>query len=176
MGTAASFGLLELRLVIAVIMVFHGTQKLFGWWDGGGLDRAEKFFGAQGFRPPRLMALVAGVTETTGAVLLGTGALSVLGTAMLTGVLTNVTALHLRNGLDGKKHGFEFELMILAGVVAVGFCGPGKWSIDHWLDLPRGALWGPVAVAVGVLGGLIVVATRKPVDKEAMATVPARGR
>ncbi|MFJ2833256.1 DoxX family protein [Streptomyces sp. NPDC087263] len=176
MGTAASFGLLELRLVIAVIMAFHGTQKLFGWWDGGGLDRAEKFFGAQGFRPPRLMALVAGVTETTGAVLLGTGALSVLGTAMLTGVLTNVTALHLRNGLDGKKHGFEFELMILAGVIAVGFCGPGRWSIDHWLDLPRGAPWGPVAVALGVLAGLTVVASRKPVDKEAMATVPARGR
>jgi putative oxidoreductase len=176
MGTAASFGLLALRLVILVIMGFHGTQKLFGWWDGGGLDRAEKFFAAQGFRPPRLMALVAGATETCGAVLLGTGALSVLGTAMLTGVLTNVTALHLRNGLDGKKHGFEFELMILAGVVAIGLCGPGDLSVDHWLGVTSGAPWGPVAVAAGVLSGLVVVTTRKRVDREALRNVPARGR
>jgi hypothetical protein len=71
------------------------------------------------------MALVAAVTECTGAVLLGARArLTVLGTAMLTGVMTNVTAIHLRNGLDSRKHGFEFELMILAGVVAIGLCGP----------------------------------------------------
>jgi putative oxidoreductase len=176
MGTAASFGLLVLRLAILVIMGFHGTQKLFGWWDGGGLDRAEKFFAAQGFRPPRLMALVAGATETCGAVLLGAGALSVLGTAMLTGVLTNVTAIHLRNGLDGKKHGFEFELMILAGVVAIGLCGPGDLSVDHWLGVTSGAPWGPVAVAAGVLSGLVVVTTRKRVDREALRNVPARGR
>jgi uncharacterized membrane protein YphA (DoxX/SURF4 family) len=30
----ADFGLLALRLVLFVIMTFHGTQKLFGWWDG----------------------------------------------------------------------------------------------------------------------------------------------
>jgi hypothetical protein len=63
----ADFGLLVLRLVLLVIMAFHGTQKLFGWWDGGGLDRAEAFFASQGFRPPRLMALIAGLTECAGS-------------------------------------------------------------------------------------------------------------
>jgi putative oxidoreductase len=157
----ADFGLLALRLVLFVIMTFHGTQKLFGWWDGGGLDRAEAFFASQGFRPPRLMALIAGLTECAGAVLLGTGALYVLGTAMLAGVLTNVTALHWRNGLDSRRHGSELELMLLAGVVAIGFCGPGGWSVDHALGTPGRAWLGPAAVAVGLVAGFAVSSTRR---------------
>ena len=161
MSTSTDAGLLVLRAVLFVVMTFHGTQKLFGWWDGGGLDRAEAFFASQGFHPPRQLALVAGLTECAGAVLVGVGGLTVLGTAMLTGVLTNVTALHWRNGLDGRKHGFEFELMLLAGVVAVGLCGPGDWSVDHWLGTP-GRVWlGPAAVALGLVSGLVIVSTRR---------------
>jgi putative oxidoreductase len=160
-NASADLGLLALRLAVFVIMAFHGTQKLFGWWDGGGLDRAEAFFASQGFRPPRLMALIAGVTECAGAILLGAGALTVLAAAMLTGVLTNVAALHLRNGLDRTKHGFEFELMILAGVVALGLAGPGGWSVDHWLGVPTRAWLGPAAVAIGVVSGLLVTSTRR---------------
>ena len=153
-------GVLVLRLVVGVIMAFHGTQKLFGWWDGGGLDRAEAFFASQGFRPPRLMALVAAVTETTGAVLIGTGLLTVLGVAMLTGVLTNVAALHLRNGLDSRRHGCELELMILAGAVAVGLSGAGRWSLDAALGVPGWNWLGPVAVLAGLGAGLVILATR----------------
>jgi putative oxidoreductase len=160
-GWSTDFGLLALRLVLFLVMAFHGTQKLFGWWNGGGLDRAEGFFASQGFRPPRLMALIAGVTECVGAVLLGAGALSVLGTAMLAGVLANVTALHWRNGLDGRRHGCEFELTLLAGVIAIGLCGPGGWSVDHGLGTP-GRVWlGPAAVALGLVSGLIICSTRR---------------
>jgi putative oxidoreductase len=169
----ADFGLLALRLVLFAIMTFHGTQKLFGWWDGGGLDRAEAFFAGQGFRPPRLMALIAGLTECAGAVLLGTGALYVLGTAMLTGVLTNVTVLHWRNGLDSRRHGCEFELSLLAGVVAIGFCGPGAWSVDHALSTPGRAWLGPAAVAVGLVSGFAISATRRAPKATTMAQ-PAR--
>jgi len=160
MSHSVSSGLLILRLVILVIMSFHGTQKLFGWWDGGGLDRAEKFFASQGFRPPRLMAAVAGGTEVTGALLVGAGLLTALGVAMLTGVLTNVTAIHLRNGLDSRKHGFELELMILAGVVTVGVSGVGQWSIDQWLAVPNRVWFGLIAIAVGLVAGLVISATR----------------
>jgi len=157
---SADAGLFVLRLVVLVVMAFHGTQKLFGWWDGGGLDRAERFFASQGFRPPRLMALVAAVTECGGALFVGLGALTELGAAMLTGVLTNVVALHLRNGLDHRKHGCELELTILAGVVAIGLAGPGDWSLDHWLGTPTRPWVGLGAVVLGVVGGLFVAGTR----------------
>ncbi len=153
-------GLLVLRLVILVIMGMHGTQKLFGWWDGGGLDEAARFFASQGFRPPRLMGLVAGLTQTAGALLIGVGWASALSVAILTGVLTTVVALHLPNGLDGRKQGFEYELMILAGVVAIGLAGPGRWSVDRWLAVPDPGWSGAAAVAVGIVAGLAVSATR----------------
>lgn len=161
MSATADAGLLVLRAVIFLVMAFHGTQKLFGWWDGGGLDHAERFFAGQGFRPPRLMALVASATECAGALLIGSGTLTVLGTAMLTGVLTNVVALHARNGLDHRKHGCELELTILAGVVAIGLAGPGRWSVDHLLGTPTRPWLGPAAVALGAVSGLFIVATRE---------------
>jgi putative oxidoreductase len=153
-------GLLILRLALAAIMFFHGTTKLFGWWGGEGLDGAARFFASQGFRPPRLLAVVAGGTETAAAILLGIGLLTPIGVAMLTGVLTNVLALHVRNGLDHRRHGFELELAILAGVVAIGLAGPGRWSLDAWLGTPDWSWLGPVAVLLGIAGGLVVVATR----------------
>jgi putative oxidoreductase len=149
-----------LRVVIAVVMFFHGTQKLFGWWGGDGLDGAERFFASQGFRPPRLMATVASLTETGGALLLGTGLATELGAAMLTGVLTNVVALHLRNGLDHRKHGCELELSLLAGTVAIGLCTAGDWSLDHALDVPSRPWLGAAAVGLGIVSGLGIVATR----------------
>jgi putative oxidoreductase len=153
-------GLLVLRLVILVIMGMHGTQKLFGWWDGGGLAAAERFFASQGFRQPRLIGLVAGLTQTAGALLIGAGWASVLGVAILTGVLTVVVALHLPNGLDGRKEGCEYELMILAGVLTIGFAGPGRWSVDQWLAVPNPAWSGATAIVVGIVAGLAVTATR----------------
>jgi putative oxidoreductase len=160
MTHGASTGLLILRLVVAIVMFFHGTQKLFGWWGGDGLDGAERFFASQGFRPPRLMAVVASLTETIGALLLGSGLLTVLGVAMLTGVLTNVCALHLRNGLDHRKHGFELEFALLGAVVAVGLCTAGAWSLDHALHTPTRPWLGPAAVGLGIVAGLVIVATR----------------
>ena len=169
MTSSASTALLILRLVIMVIMGFHGTQKLFGWWDGGGLDRAERFFASQGFRPPRLMAAIAGLTETVASVLIGAGALTVLGVAMLVGVLTNVLTLHAANGLDSRKHGFELELMILAGLVTVGLIGPGRWSVDGLLSLPAWSWLGPVAIVLGLAAGLVVSTTRQRVEAPAAA-------
>jgi putative oxidoreductase len=74
---------------------------------------------------------------------------------------SNIAAIHLRNGLDQRKHGFEFELMILAGVVAVGLSGPGDWSLDEALSVPSRSWAGLAAIALGVASGLVIAATRQ---------------
>ena len=170
MTHSASTGILILRVVVAVVMFFHGTQKLFGWWGGNGLDGAERFFASQGFRPPRLMATVAGLTETGGALLLGFGLATELGAVMLTGVLTNVVALHIRHGLDHRKHGAELELSLLAGTIATGLSTAGAWSLDHAFHVPSRPWLGAVAIGLGIVSGLAIAATR---DRTVGAAPPA---
>ncbi|MFJ6084964.1 DoxX family protein [Streptomyces sp. NPDC092369] len=160
MTTSADAGMLVLRLAVALIMFFHGTQKLFGWWDGQGLDGATRFFASQGFRPPRAMAVVAGLTEIGGSLSLASGLLTPLGVTMLGGVLTNIVAVHVRNGLDHRKHGFEFELALLAGVVAIGLVGAGRWSLDHAWAVGGPDWLGAGAVGLGIVSGLGIVASR----------------
>ncbi len=54
------FGLLLLRVVVGALFVGHGTQKLFGWFGGYGLDGTGQYFESLGMRPGRRHAIAAG--------------------------------------------------------------------------------------------------------------------
>ena len=56
-------GLVLVRLVIGPLMAAHGAQKLFGWFGGYGLAGTGGFFEGLGFRPGRLFAAAAALTE-----------------------------------------------------------------------------------------------------------------
>ena len=154
--------MLVLRVVTGAVMFFHGTEKLFGWWGGEGLAGAADFFTRQGYRPPALMALVAGVAETTAGALLVAGLATPLACLLLVSTLVNVMALHLRNGLSRRAGGCEYELVLLAGTVALLFGGSGRWSLDALLGVPTlTPIQSGLVLAVGVVGGLTVVASRR---------------
>jgi len=46
-------GRLLLRLVIGGLFIGHGTQKLFGWFGGPGLEATSQGFGSMGLAPGR---------------------------------------------------------------------------------------------------------------------------
>ena len=46
-----SIVLLIVRLILGGGLAAHGTQKLFGWFGGHGLDGTGGFFESLGFRP-----------------------------------------------------------------------------------------------------------------------------
>jgi putative oxidoreductase len=54
------------RTVIGGLFIGHGTQKLFGWFGGPGLEGTEQMMGALEMRPTRANALAAGVSEAVG--------------------------------------------------------------------------------------------------------------
>lgn len=154
--------MLVLRLAVGTVMFFHGSEKLFGWWGGEGLAGASEFFARQGYRPPALMALVAGVAETVAGALLMLGLATPLACLLLVSTLVNVMALHLRNGLSRRAGGFEYELVLLAGAVAVLLGGAGRWSLDEMLGIPAlTPIQSGIVLLVGVAGGLAVVASRR---------------
>ena len=148
-----AYGLLLLRVVAGLTIAAHGTQKLFGWFGGGGLKGTAESFGKLGFRPAPLMALFAGLAETSG-VLFALGfvtPLAALGMAIV--MLNAIESVHWKNGFFNGKGGYEFNLQLLVIAVAIAAIGPGRFSLDRalgWDDNLSGVWWG-VGVLVAAL-------------------------
>jgi putative oxidoreductase len=153
-------GLLALRVVVGALFVGHGTQKLFGWFGGHGLSQTGRAFERMGLRPPRLMAAAAGLTEVTGGALFACGLLTPLAAAMLIGVMGLAIAIvHWRHGPWVTEGGFEYNVVLIAVAFAVAATGPGKYSLDHVLNLDAaGVDWAVGALVVGLLGALAMAA------------------
>ena len=172
-----SFGLFILRVVIGVLFVGHGTQKLFGWFGGPGIDGAEGMFGSLGYRKPRTMAVLAGVAEAGAGVLLVLGFLVPLAAAAIIGVMVNAIAtVHAGNGPWVSDGGWEYNLVLITAGTAFAFSGPGWAGLDPalgWGLAEPG--WGVAAVVAGLVAAGITLALReKPAAAEAQADTEAQ--
>ena len=151
---------LAARSVIGGLFVGHGTQKLFGWFDGPGIDGMTAGMKGMGLNPPRVNAYAAGVTETAGGALLALGLATPLAAASLTGVMvTAIRTVHLPKGVWVSKGGYEYNLVLIAAVAALAEAGPGELSLDHVLGIERkGAGWAVGAVALGAAVSTVTLA------------------
>jgi putative oxidoreductase len=151
-------GLLLLRLVVGAIFIGHGTQKLLGWFGGGGPERTAGVVGTLGYRSARVMALLAGAAEAIGGLLVLLGLFTPLGCVAIIAVMTNaILAVHAPKGFWNTAGGFEFPLTLLAVAAALAFTGPGRLSIDRATGLVlRGAVTGIIVLLVGILIGVAV--------------------
>jgi putative oxidoreductase len=160
-------GLLIGRLVLGLIMAAHGTQKLFGWFGGYGLNATGEFFVQLGFAPGRLFAFAASAGELASGLLVAFGFLGPVGPAlMLSVMIVAAGSVHWEHGLFATSNGIELPLLYAAGAVGIALAGPGPWSLDALLGLT--SLWTPriigVALAIGVVGGFAnLLVRRKPV-------------
>ncbi len=144
-------GRLLLRATVGPLFIGHGTQKLFGWFGGHGVDGTAAAFEQLGMRPGRRHALGAGAAETAGGVLIALGALTPVGAALLTGVMTTaIRKVHAKNGPWASEGGFEYNAVLIAAVAALVETGPGRPSLDA-AALPR--LKGPALALASVAAG-----------------------
>jgi putative oxidoreductase len=163
--------LLILRVVVGLLFIGHGTQKLFGWFGGGGPEGTSGFFGSLGYRSSRTMALVGGLTETVGGVLVLLGLFTPLGSALIVGMMVSaILSVHIDKGLWNSNGGMEFPLVLIASATAIAF-SPGRYAIDRSLDLGlEGKLWGVLALAVGLLAGVVVEVTMRSTTRRSTAS------
>ena len=153
-------GLLVLRLVIGLIMAAHGAQKLFGWWDGPGLAGVRGWLGGSGWRMPAVMAFVLACSESSG-LLFALGLFTPFVALTLTAnMFIAIAVAHWKNGLWSSKGGYEFNLSLIAALVAVTMTGPGRFSLDRafgWDDNLSGVWWGVGVVVVAALGAAFLL-------------------
>src|SRR5260221_11764309 len=95
-----ALGLLILRLVVGLIMVGHGGQKLFGWWGGPGMSGWAQMIQKLRIRPAQPRAWVAALAEVGGGILLPLGFLFPPGRLAIAGSrLVATVTVHLSRGL-----------------------------------------------------------------------------
>jgi putative oxidoreductase len=150
------YGLLLLRLAVGLLFAGHGAQKLFGWFGGGGPKGTAAFFASVGYRAPAAMAILAGLAELGGGLLLATGFLTPLAAFLLATVMLNAIATVVWP--KGFLGGYEFEFTLLAVAVALAATGPGEISLDDaigWADDISGIAWASLVLAAAIVVSLI---------------------
>jgi putative oxidoreductase len=157
-------GFLIARVLVGLLIAAHGSQKLFGWFGGGGLDATGEFFGQLGFRPARLFATAAALGELYSGLLIAMGLFGPVGPALLLAVMiVAAISVHWRNGLFATNGGIELPLLYSIAAVRFALTGPGRYSLDaafglRWAWAPT-AIW--IAIIAGVVGGVVNLALRR---------------
>ena len=125
-----AYGPAVLRLVVGIVFVAHGAQKLFGVWGGGGLPGTAGFFAKLGLEPSYPLAVIAATAEFGGGLLLLLGAFTLAASLVLiVQMLVAIWTVHLANGFF-LPAGYEFNLVLIAALACLALTGPGALSID----------------------------------------------
>ena len=116
--------LLVLRVVLGIIMLYHGWPKVTNL--GGTIEG----FTGMGIPLPALSAVFATVAEVGGGLLLIIGALTdIAGLLIAIDMLGAITFVHAKNGFAVNEGGVEWPLALLAMGLAIALAGPGKFSV-----------------------------------------------
>lgn len=129
---SASFAFFPVRLGLGLIMMGHGSQKLFAWFDGNGLAATASFFEKQlELAPGILFASLAGGTQLIAGLLVLLGlwtrfaALSLAIVMLVAIVKVHPDAFFAQNG------GMEFPLMLLLASLSLVIGGGGRFAMDR---------------------------------------------
>ncbi|TKH40227.1 oxidoreductase [Paenibacillus polymyxa] len=124
-------GLLLIRLVVGLLFVGHGAQKLFGWFGGYGPKGTGGWMESIGIKPGVLMAVAAGLMELLGGALFTVGLLTPLAALLITmAMLGAIVKVHGQNGIWATANGYEYPLVLIAVVIGIALTGAGSFSID----------------------------------------------
>ncbi len=135
---AKDFGLLILRLALAVIMVWHGVIKVL---PPNTVKGFADFVASLGLNPAYPLAVAAIVAEIGGGILVGLGILPRLGALGIAGVMAvAIFKVHWPHGFllnptivqAGEAQrvvvGFEYNVALLAMALCILFAGGGRFS------------------------------------------------
>jgi len=127
---------LILRVVLGSLLAGHGAQKLFGSFEGPGLEGTAGFMEMLGLKPGRPWAVLAGLSEFGGGVLTFLGLLNPLGPLGIIAAMSMATATaHRGKPIWVTEGGAELPVVNIAASTVLILNGPGKYSLDRALGI-----------------------------------------
>ena len=155
-------GLFILRVTVGVLLTMRGLQKLFGLFNGPGIDGTAQILAEAGYDQARVLAIAGGAIELVAGVMLVIGLAAPIAAAGLLGLIGLGIAITLTGNepvplLGTTTRGLEAPVLYAAGLLALLFTGPGRWAVDRkwgWSYRPRfsGLIW---LLLVAVIAALV---------------------
>jgi putative oxidoreductase len=128
-GTSRHWGITILRVMVGIVFLAHGGQKMFVY----GFSGVSGAFGQMGIPMPTVMGPFVALLELVGGALLilgvGTRWVSIL---FAIEMAVAVLKVHLSGGFFLPR-GFEFALTLFAASCAIALEGPGPAALGRTL-------------------------------------------
>ncbi len=120
------WGIAILRVVVGIVFLVHGQQKLFTY----GFNGVAGLMGQLGIPFPMLSAVVVTLVEFLGGLALILGFFTRWAATLLAiNMLVAMAVVHLRVGFF-LPNGFEYALTLFAANLALAFAGSGEVALD----------------------------------------------
>jgi putative oxidoreductase len=123
----AKWGMLPLRIVVGLVFLMHGAQKLFVF----GLDGTADIMGKLGLPLPLMCAALVIVVELLGGLAILLGVFARLAGALLAFEMVVAIIVARMHGGFFAPYGYEFELTLLGACLTFALNGPGRMSLDE---------------------------------------------
>lgn len=123
----AKWGMLPLRIVVGLVFLMHGGQKLFVFGLGGTAD----IMGKLGLPLPLVSAAVVIAVELLGGLAILLGVFTRLAGALLAFEMVVAILVARFHGGFFAPYGYEFELTLLGACLTFALHGPGQMSAEE---------------------------------------------
>jgi putative oxidoreductase len=120
-----------LRAGLGLILMAHGSQKLFGLFGGMGLNANAALFDRFGYHPGMFWGTLVGCTEFIGGILLVIGLFT--RPAALAVVIFMIFSIQFTSakGFFWSAGGMEYSILILLVALMFAVRGGGDYSADR---------------------------------------------
>ena len=125
-GSTQACGLTILRIVVGMVFLVHGYQKLFHM----GFHGVAGFFAHAGIPLPMVSGVIVTLVEFVGGIMLVAGiGVRIAATLNAVDMAVAVFAVHLKHGFGAQNGGFEYPLTLLAATLCLALSGGGMFSL-----------------------------------------------
>lgn len=129
------YATLLIRIALGTVFIYHGCQKVFGLWGGPGLSGFAGHLRAAEWPIPTVFAIMAGIGELMGGMLVAAGIITRYAAANLLVIMLVAGLAFHRQAFGMQFGGFEYNFVLGLMAASLIVSGGGKASVDKMLGL-----------------------------------------